>query len=98
MDAVFDAAGQGALPDSITLRGGTTDRIITIADPTAADHGVTFSSSGTPTPEALAELARRATIGELRITVAETYPLTEAAQAQTRSATGHTRGKLILLP
>src|SRR5215212_3330655 len=34
IDAVFDAAGQGALPDSIELRGGTS-RIVTIADPAA---------------------------------------------------------------
>jgi NADPH:quinone reductase-like Zn-dependent oxidoreductase len=31
VDAVFDAAGKGALEDSITLRGGT-DRIVTTAD------------------------------------------------------------------
>ncbi|GAA2581516.1 hypothetical protein GCM10010399_09070 [Dactylosporangium fulvum] len=34
VDAVFDVAGKGALPDSIVLRGGT-DRIVTIADPAA---------------------------------------------------------------
>jgi NADPH:quinone reductase-like Zn-dependent oxidoreductase len=32
VDAVFDVAGRGALPDSIVLRGGT-DRILTISDP-----------------------------------------------------------------
>jgi NADPH:quinone reductase-like Zn-dependent oxidoreductase len=46
VDAVLDAAGKGALPVSIDLRGGTS-RIITIADPAAGDLGVTFSA-GTP--------------------------------------------------
>ncbi|EST27242.1 NADP-dependent oxidoreductase [Streptomyces niveus] len=101
VDAVFDAAGKGALPDSITLRGGTTDRIITIADPTAAEHGVVFSSGGS-TPEesraGLTEQARLAADGTLRVLVAQTYPLAEAARAQSASESGHTRGKLIIKP
>lgn len=32
IDAVFDAAGHDALEASIELRGGTPDRIVTIAD------------------------------------------------------------------
>ena len=88
VDAVFDVAGQGALPDSITLRGGTTDRIVTIADPTAASLGVSFSGGGAP---------RILVPDGLRLTVAATFPLAEAAQAQEQSATGHTRGKLVIV-
>ncbi|MFC8823981.1 NADP-dependent oxidoreductase [Streptomyces sp. NPDC057137] len=101
VDAVFDTAGKGALPDSITLRGGTTDRVITIADPTAAEHGVAFSSGGS-TPEekraGLTEQARLAADGTLRVLVAQTYPLAEGAKAQSASESGHTRGKLIIRP
>ncbi|BCJ46140.1 NADPH:quinone reductase [Actinoplanes ianthinogenes] len=97
VDAVFDAAGQGALPASIELRGGTTDRIVTIADPAARDLGVTFSGGSADTAGALAEIARLAGAGALRLTVAETFPLAEAGRAQERSATGHTRGKLVLV-
>jgi NADPH:quinone reductase-like Zn-dependent oxidoreductase len=96
VDAVFDAAGQGALPDSIALRGGRTDRIVTIADRAAAELGVTFSSGGQPTAALLAEHARLAAAGRLRVTVADTFALADAAKAQERSATGHTRGKLIV--
>lgn len=39
VDAVLDAAGRGALPDSIALAGGA-GRVITIADPRAAELGV----------------------------------------------------------
>jgi NADPH:quinone reductase-like Zn-dependent oxidoreductase len=98
VDAVFDAAGQGALPDSIDLRGGITDRIVTIADPGARQLGVTFSAGSQGSAEDLAEHARLAASGALRVTVAAAFPLAEAARAQERSATGHTRGKLIVRP
>ncbi|HWG24231.1 MAG TPA: NADP-dependent oxidoreductase, partial [Actinospica sp.] len=39
VDAVFDAAGKGALGDAVELAGGPT-RVITLADEHAADHGV----------------------------------------------------------
>lgn len=101
VDAVFDAAGKGALPDSIELRGGTTDRIVTIADPAAAELGVAFSSGGTA-PErkraGLAENARLAAEGALRLRIARTFPLAEAAQAQQTSEDGHANGKLVITP
>ncbi|MFF3750611.1 NADP-dependent oxidoreductase [Streptomyces sp. NPDC002018] len=101
VDAVFDVAGRGALPDSIELRGGTTDRIITIADPHAADHGVAFSSGVTAPGRkhaALAENVRLAARGGLRLRIARTFPLTEAAKAQETSEKGHARGKLVITP
>ncbi|MEV4973518.1 NADP-dependent oxidoreductase [Streptomyces scopuliridis] len=101
VDAVFDAAGKGALPDSIELRGGTTDRIVTIADPAAAELGVAFSSGGTA-PErkraGLAENVRLAAEGALRLRIARTFPLAEAAQAQQTSEDGHATGKLVITP
>ncbi|GAA2358854.1 NADP-dependent oxidoreductase [Dactylosporangium salmoneum] len=99
VDAVFDVAGKGALHDSIVLRGGT-DRIITIADPAAAELGVTFSA-GTPKDwstgdlAALAELAAR---GRLTTAVAGTYPLERAAEVQRLSQGSHVHGKLVLVP
>ncbi|MET0494739.1 MAG: NADP-dependent oxidoreductase [Actinoplanes sp.] len=89
VDAVFDAAGRGALPDSIELRGGTTERIVTIADPAAQEFGVTFSPGGQP----------RIVVPEhLRVSVAQTFPLAEAGRAQQVSATSHTPGKLVIHP
>ena len=44
------------------------------------------------------ELARLAGDGSLRVRVARTYPLTEAAAAHRQIGTGHTTGKLALLP
>lgn len=96
IDAVFDVAGKGALPDSIELRGGKS-RIVTIADPEAFGLDIPFSSGGERDAEALAELARQAADGRLRLTVAETYPLEEAQAAHEVLDTGHGRGKIVLL-
>ncbi|MGW2562620.1 NADP-dependent oxidoreductase [Streptomyces sp. NPDC001514] len=101
VDAVFDAAGSGVLPASIELRGGTTDRIVTIADMNAADHGVPFSGGGTPPEQVragLTEHARLAAEGRLNIPVVETFVLADAAKAQELSEAGHVRGKLIIKP
>lgn len=47
VDAVFDAAGKGALGDAVELAGGPA-RVITLADEHAADHGVALSA---PAPD-----------------------------------------------
>ena len=96
IDAVFDAAGRGALPDSIGLRGGTS-RIVTIADPAAFGLGIPFSGEAARDAGDLAEVARQAGDGRLRVTVAETYSLEEAPAAHEAVATGHGRGKVVLL-
>jgi NADPH:quinone reductase len=47
---------------------------------------------------ARADLARLASDGSLRVVVGATYPLDDAASAHRQIRTGHTTGKLILLP
>ncbi len=96
IDAVFDVAGKGALPDSIELRGGRS-RIVTIADPAAFGLDIPFSSGRERDAEALAELARQAADGRLRLTVAQTFPLGEVLAAHEVLDTGHGRGKIALL-
>ncbi|MFJ1750979.1 NADP-dependent oxidoreductase [Streptomyces sp. NPDC088116] len=100
VDAVFDVAGKGALPDSIELRGGTTDRIITIADPDAGKYGVPYSS-GTSLEKkraGLAENVRLAAEGALRLNIARVFPLADAAEAHAISEGGHAGGKLVITP
>ncbi|HKH10808.1 MAG TPA: NADP-dependent oxidoreductase [Rubrobacter sp.] len=96
IDAVFDAAGRGALPDSIELRGGTS-RIVTIADPAAFRLDVPFSGEAARDAGALAEVARQAADGRLRITVGQAFPLGEAPAAHAVVESGHGRGKVVLL-
>ncbi|GAA4548080.1 NADP-dependent oxidoreductase [Amycolatopsis samaneae] len=97
IDAVFDASGYGALPDSITLRGGT-GRIVTIADPAAEELGIPFSGGATERDRAtdLADVVARAARGELRVRIGAVHPLADAAEAQRVSDGGHARGKLVL--
>ncbi len=97
VDAVLDAAGLGELADLITLRG-TTERIVSVADPAALQHGIPFDGGGPSghNTGVLTELARLAVTGALQIRHSRSYPLTQAAQAQQFSATGHAGGKITL--
>jgi NADPH:quinone reductase-like Zn-dependent oxidoreductase len=97
VDAVFDAAGKGALPDSIELRGGT-HRIVTIADPAARELGITFSSSSDRSAVDLDVLARMLAAGELRTTIAAVLPFEEAPKAHELVDSGHAGGKVVLTP
>ena len=106
--AVFDCAS-GALPDLIAVTGDPS-RVVTIADFTAATHGV-HMSHGAPAddtgaaletsadPLAVHGLAIAVTLaaeGRLRIPVAAVFPLDDAAAAHELSETRHARGKIVL--
>lgn len=96
VDAAFDVAGHGALPALIELTG-STDKVITIADMSAADHGVEFSSgAGDRAYQALAQVAELISRGAFSLPVAKTYSLDEASSAHRESEAGHVRGKLVL--
>ena len=99
VDAAFDAAGKGSLPDLVALTG-SPDRVITIADPTAADHGVAFTGGGNAqeVPGALADAAARVADGRLRAPSVTTYPLDEAARAEADNQQGRVAGKLVIRP
>ncbi|MFC4032368.1 NADP-dependent oxidoreductase [Streptomyces polygonati] len=109
VDAVFDCAG-GALPDLVAIAGDPA-RVVTIADLTAAAHGVHLShgapadDTGTALgasadPMALHGLSLAVTLageGRLRVPVAAAFPLAEAAAAHALSETRHARGKIVLV-
>ncbi|GAB2673809.1 NADP-dependent oxidoreductase [Kribbella swartbergensis] len=100
VDAVFDAAGQGGLQESIELRGGT-DRIVTIADMQAGELGVALSAVSSATPgEIGANLSKQLQAvadGTLQVRIAETFALSDAAKAQELSESGHAQGKIVVL-
>src|ERR1700733_6508668 len=91
VDAVFDAAGAGLLPDAIALAGDAA-RVITIADDNAADHGVRFTGADPP------DLAALMAQGRLDVPIWRTYPLAQAAQAHADIEARRNHGKIVLLP
>ncbi len=97
IDAVLDASGRGELTGSIELAGGT-ERVVTIAAPDAAEHGVFFSGaqSTIDVSPALAEVVALVAAGKVVIPIWRTYPLAEAAAAHAESEAGHARGKIVL--
>jgi NADPH:quinone reductase-like Zn-dependent oxidoreductase len=97
VDRAFDVAGHGALPDLIELTG-SPERVLTIADPQAQQHGVAFTGGAAQRSyEALDEAARLFTQGRFTMPAVRTFPLADAPEAHRISEAGHVRGKLVLL-
>ncbi len=97
VDRALDTAGRGALPALIEITG-SPDNVITIADFSAAEHGVRVTSGAEGRSwQALGEAARLYEAGELTMPVAQTFPFEQAAEAHRMSEEGHVRGKLVLV-
>lgn len=96
IDAALDLAGAGVLPQLVQLTGNP-NRVVTIADLDAAQHGVHFSGAAGDVAGALAEGSRLVVDGVLKLPVAATYTLAEAAAAHVDSRAGHTRGRRIIV-
>jgi NADPH:quinone reductase-like Zn-dependent oxidoreductase len=97
VDVALDAAGRGSLRALVDLTG-SPQRVVTIADHTAAALGVRFTSGGTDeVPGSLADVAALVAAGTITLPISRSYPLSDAAVAHRDSEAGHVRGKLILL-
>ncbi|WP_171171670.1 NADP-dependent oxidoreductase [Streptomyces sp. I05A-00742] len=93
---VLDLVGGGVIRTSslITVPGA---RLVSIADPAVTEMGGRLLWVR-PDAADLTSLAHLAERGRLTVEVAEVFPLERAAEAQRRSAEGHTRGKLVVVP
>ena len=99
VDRALDASGGGALPALVELTG-SPDRVVTIADYAGAQEtGVAFSGGMGPERawHALADAAELIEAGRFRLPVAQTFPLSDIAEAHRVSESGHPRGKLVLI-
>lgn len=99
VDAALDVAGKGSIQALVELTGSPA-RVITIADPSAPQHGVRMSAGiGTygqgRSFHALAEAAWLAERALLKVPVASSYPLERLADAHRRSQQ-HSGGKLVV--
>lgn len=95
VSAVADFVG-GQLETTLAVlaHGG---RHVSVADPAVVQHGGEWIWVR-PDGAALAELAALADRGALTVEVARTFPLERTGEAFDASRTGHTRGKLVILP
>lgn len=94
VDAALDFVGGDAVENSRELVQDPT-RIASITDTAAADSGGQYVWVR-PNTDELAHLARLADESKLTVPVAQTRPLSEAAEAWRQSQSGRTRGKLVL--
>ncbi len=106
VDAAVDAVGGDEALDTSLAVVKERDRIVTlVASRRAFESGLKViggAPGADPGTEIRAEarliLARLAEDGKLWVVVAASYPLAEAAAAHRALATGHTHGKIVLVP
>ena len=106
VDAAVDTAGGDEALDTSLALVPQRERIVTIvASRRAFDAGIKViggapgADPGTEIRNAARlELARLAEDGKLRVMVTASYPLVEVAAAHRELASGHTHGKIVLVP
>ncbi len=100
VDVAFDTVGGNTTLSLLpTVREGGA--LITIAgappEQAAIERGVSAQLLVmSPSSEQLSLIAELVAAGDVRVEIAETFPLTEVGKAHTLSESGHTRGKIIL--
>lgn len=99
-DAFLDTYGGDYVELAVDQLGVAPERVDTIVRFDAVEkYGVKAEGNAVgASADTLSELARLVAAGELEIPVAATYPMDRVREAFTRLATGHIRGKIVLLP
>jgi NADPH:quinone reductase-like Zn-dependent oxidoreductase len=99
VDAFIDTYGGDYVEFAINELGVEPSRVDTIVRFDAVrEYGVKSEGNAAGASAAtLAELARLIAAGELEVPIAATYPLDQVREAYERLATGHVRGKIVLL-
>ncbi|MGC3995826.1 MAG: NADP-dependent oxidoreductase [Propionicimonas sp.] len=95
VDGVADTAGS-QLDDLIAV-AGSADRVVTIANYSAAERGVRFTGGGEDASAALARVGELAAQGRFAVRVAATFDLADAAEAQRLSEARGSGGKIVLI-
>lgn len=95
VDAALDGAGGAALRASVEIVGDR-NRIGTLVDPALADELGVRALQGKRSVARLADLVDLYVRGKLRVQIAKTFPLEQAADAHREVEGGHVRGKVVL--
>jgi NADPH:quinone reductase-like Zn-dependent oxidoreductase len=99
VDAFIDTHGGDYVEFAINELGVEPSRVDTIVRHDAVrEYGVKAEGNAAGASAAtLAELAQLIAAGELEVPITATYPLDQVREAYERLATGHVRGKIVLL-
>ena len=95
VDAALDIAGSGVIPELIELTGDA-NKVLSIADFSAPEHGAQVSTTSVDPAAAFAEAVRLFDAGGFSLPVEKTFPLDAASDAQAASTAGHVAGRLIV--
>lgn len=100
VDAFIDTYGGDYVEFAMNELGVEPSRVDTIVRFDAVrEYGVKSEGNAVGASAAtLQELAQLIAAGELEVPIAATYPLDQVREAYARLATGHVRGKIVLLP
>jgi NADPH:quinone reductase-like Zn-dependent oxidoreductase len=100
VDVVLDSIGGDTLARSygVVKTGGIIVSIVARLNESELEkHGIRGAAlSVEPNSEELAEIGKLIDDRKIKVTVSQTFPLSEAMKAQEQVATGHTRGKIVL--
>ena len=100
VDVVLDSIGGDTLARSygVVKKGGII--VSLVARPKESElekHGIRGTALNVePNSEELAEIGKLIDDKKIKVIVSQTFPLSEAMNAQQQVATGHTRGKIVL--
>lgn len=95
IDAAFDIAGSGVIPELIELTGDPA-KVVSIADFSAPELGAQVADDPVNAAQSYAEAAALFSAGKLQLPVERTFALADAAQAQAASAVGHVAGRFVI--
>lgn len=100
VDLVLDTIGGDVLRRSLDVIkwGGTLVSLLGVPEQaTAQERGIrAMKNAATPTSNDLQTIAQLIGEGQVKVTIARTFPLREARQAHELSQTGHGRGRIVL--
>lgn len=100
VDVVLDSVGKDTLARSygVVKKGGFIVTLVARIDQAELDkHGIRGASLGVePDSNELTEIGKLIDEKKIKVIVSQTFPLSEAINAQEQIATGHTRGKIVL--
>lgn len=100
VDVVLDSVGGDTLARSygVVKKGGFIATLVARLDQAELDkrgiHGESIDVR--PNSEELAEIGKLIDAKKIKVIVSQTFPLSDAIKAAEQSATGHTRGKIVL--